>query len=108
MTGSRRWLACGLVLLASATAALAQTYHGGLRGAVREAGGVVPGASVTLTNEATSASRVAQTNHVGEYAFVNVDPGDYTLKVAMQGFKTIENKGIHISTQQFLTLDFTL
>src|SRR5437899_139912 len=108
MTGSRRWLACGLVLLAGAAPALAQTFHGGLRGAVRETGGVVPGASVTLVNEATNASRTAQTNHVGEYAFVNVDPGDYTLKVSMQGFKSIENKGIHIGTQQFLTLDFSL
>ena len=57
MTGSRRWLACGLAVLACATPALAQTFHGGLRGAVREAGGVVPGVTVTLTNEATSVSR---------------------------------------------------
>jgi len=108
MKGSRRGLVYALVMLASATTALAQTYHGGLRGAVREAGGVVPGASVTLTNESTNASRVTQTNHLGEYAFVNVDPGDYSLKVSMQGFKSIDNKGIHIGTQQFLTLDFTL
>ena len=108
MKGSRGGLVYALVLLASATTVLAQTYHGGLRGSVREAGGVVPGASVALTNEATNASRTVQTNHLGEYAFVNVDPGDYTLKVSMQGFKSIENKGIHIGTQQFLTLDFTL
>ena len=108
MTGSRRWLACGLAVLACATPALAQTFHGGLRGAVREAGGVVPGVTVTLTNEATSVSRTTQTNHLGEYAFVTVDPGDYSLKVSMQGFKSIENKGIHIGTQQFLTLDFAL
>jgi trimeric autotransporter adhesin len=108
MTGSRRRLLCGLALLAVATPALSQTFHGGLRGAVREAGAVVPGASVTLTNEATNAGRTTQTNHLGEYAFVNVDPGDYTLKVSMQGFKSIENKGIHIGTQQFLTLDFAL
>ena len=108
MKGSHRWLVYALVLLASATPALAQTFHGGLRGAVREAGGVVPGVTVTLTNEATNASRTVQTNHLGEYAFVNVDPGDYTLKVSMQGFKSVENKGVHIGTQQFLTLDFTL
>ena len=81
MKGSSRWLVFALVLLAVATSALAQTFHGGLRGAVREAGGVVPGAAVSLVNEGTSASRSTQTNHLGEYAFVNVDPGDYTLKV---------------------------
>jgi hypothetical protein len=111
MTGSRSVWVCVLALLAGVAGgvpALAQTFHGGLRGAVREAGAVVPGATVTLTNEGTNASRTTQTNHLGEYAFVNVDPGDYTLKVSMQGFKSIENKGIHIGTQQFLTLDFTL
>lgn len=86
----------------------AQTFHGGLRGAVREAGGVVPGAGVSLVNEATNATRNTTTNQVGEYAFVNVDPGTYTVKVTMQGFKTIENRGIRIGTQQFLTLDFDL
>jgi trimeric autotransporter adhesin len=108
MIVSRRVLPCVLVLLASATPVLAQTFHGGLRGAVREAGGVVPGVTVTLTNEATSVSRTTQTNHLGEFAFVNVDPGDYMLKVSMQGFKTVEDRGIHIGTQQFLTVDIAL
>jgi hypothetical protein len=108
MKGSRGWLVYALVLLAGATPALAQTYHGGLRGAVREAGGVVPGVSVALTNEATNATRTTQTNHLGEYAFVNVEPGTYTLKVSMQGFKTIENRGIRIGTQQFITMDLSL
>src|SRR5439155_3882694 len=40
MKGSRRGLVYALILLlASVTTALAQTYHGGVRGAVREAGG---------------------------------------------------------------------
>ena len=44
----------------------------------------------------------------GEYAFINVDPATYTVKVTMQGFKTVENKGVRIGTQQFVTLDFAL
>jgi ribosomal protein L28 len=75
---------------------------------VREAGGVIPGAAVTLTSEATNIARHTQTNTVGEYAFVNVDPGTYTVRVSTQGFRTIENKGVRIGTQQFVTLDFTL
>src|SRR5688572_13688542 len=104
MTGLRRVMVCALALFAGAAPALAQTFHGGLRGAVSDAGGPVPGVNMTLTNEGTNASRSAQTNQRGQYAFVNVDPGTYTLKVAMQGFKGIESKGIHIGTQQFLTL----
>jgi hypothetical protein len=106
-----RWsirLVAGMLFLAAATSSLAQTYHGGLRGIVREAGGVIPAAAVTLTNEATNAARHTQTNTVGEYAFVNVDPGTYTVRVSTQGFRTLENKGVRIGTQQFVTLDFTL
>jgi hypothetical protein len=97
-----------MLCLTAATSSLAQTFHGGLRGIVREAGGVIPAAAVTLTNEATNIARHTQTNTVGEYAFVNVDPGTYTVRVSTQGFKTIENKGVRIGTQQFVTLDFTL
>ncbi len=104
-----RWRVLATVLFLSAAGPLlAQTFHGGVRGAVREAGGVVPGVSVSLVNEATNASRSTVSNHVGEYAFVNVDPGTYTVKVAMQGFKAIDSRGVRIGTQQFLTLDFNL
>ena len=109
MRVSRRLVACVLALIAAgAVPVLAQTYHGGLRGLVREQGAVVPGAGVDLINEATNVSRHTQTNNVGEYAFINVDPATYTVKVTMQGFKTIENKGVRIGTQQFVTLDFAL
>ena len=44
----------------------------------------------------------------GEYVFANVDPGNYTVKAALQGYKTIDRGGIRIGTQQFLTLDLTM
>jgi len=87
---------------------LAQTYHGGLRGLVREPGGAMPGVGVTLTNQATNVARSTTTNGVGEYAFVNVDPGTYSVKVSMPGFKTVESRSVRVGTQQFVTLDFTL
>ncbi|PYQ38347.1 MAG: TonB-dependent receptor, partial [Acidobacteria bacterium] len=109
MSASRRVVSCVLALIvAGAAPVLAQTFHGGLRGLVREQGAVVPGAGVDLINEATNAARHTQTNSVGEYAFVNVDPGTYTVKVSLLGFKTIENKAVRIGTQQFVTLDFAL
>ena len=98
----------GCVAFAAAVPLLAQTYHGGLRGAVRESGGVVSGALVTMVNEANGTERSTSTNAAGEYAFVQVEPGDYTVKVSMQGFKTIEHKKVHIGTQQFITMDHAL
>ncbi len=103
----RNGLMVGWTVLA-AVPLLAQTYHGGLRGAVRESGGVVPGAQVTMVNEANGTVRSSTTNSAGEYAFVQVELGTYTVKVSMQGFKAIEHKGVRIGTQQVITMDLTL
>mgnify|MGYP002397600223 CR=1 FL=1 len=86
----------------------AQTYQGALRGAVRDAQGVIPGAEVTLINQDTNAQRSAMTNEVGEYAFSSVLPGTYTVRVSLPGFKTEERKGFRIGTQQSAVLDFML
>jgi hypothetical protein len=97
-----------LCTLAIASGAIAQTYQGALRGAVRDAQGLIPGAEVTLINEDTNATRTAMTNEVGEYAFSSVLPGTYTVKVALPGFKTEQRAGFRIGTQQSLVLDFML
>src|SRR6266576_3453199 len=97
-----------LFALASAAGLDAQTYQGALRGAVRDAQGLIPGAEVTLVNEDTNAVRSAMTNEVGEYAFASVLPGPYTVRVSLPGFKTEERKGFRIGTQQSLVLDFML
>jgi hypothetical protein len=101
-------LALGLTLVATATGAGAQTFQGGLRGAVKDAQGVIPGATVMLVNEATNVTRDTVTNESGGYSFPAVDPGTYTVKASVQGFKTFERRGIRIATQTFVTLDITL
>ena len=40
--------------------------------------------------------------------FTNVDPGTFSVKVVLQGYKTIDRGDIRIGTQQFLTLDLTM
>jgi hypothetical protein len=94
------WIAAGF--------AEAQSFQGGIRGAVKDAQGVIPGVTVTLTNEANGVSRDTISNASGEYSFPAIDPSSYTVKAAVQGFKTFERKGIRIGTQQFVTLDITL
>ena len=89
-----------LITLATDDSA-AQTYQGGVRGAVRDAGGVVPGADVALVNEETAVERTTISNAVGEYAFPNVAPGVYTLRASLAGFKTFESRGILVGTQEF-------
>src|SRR5262245_54421883 len=88
--------------------AFGQGFQGGLRGSIKGSGGVVPGVDVTLTNESTSIGRSTTTNERGEYVFAALDPGTYKIKAALQGYKTYEQGGLRIGTQQFLTLDITM
>jgi hypothetical protein len=100
--------AVAAALLCTAVAAGAQTFQGGLRGAVKDSQGVIPGVTVTLINEATGVSRDTVTNDNGEYSFPALDPGVFSIKAAVQGFKTFERRGLRIATQTFVTLDIML
>ena len=104
-------MACGLawmLLLTVSPEVRAQQFTGGLRGAVKDAAGVIPGVAVTLVNEETTAARNMVSNEAGEYLFSAVNPGTYTLRAVLQGFKTFDEKGIRIGTQQFITLDIIM
>ena len=109
--GPRRWLAQAALTVAAvlvAMSAAGQTFQGGVRGLVRDAEGVIPGAEVTLTSDETNASRGVVSNDVGEYVFSGVQPGVYTVKVGLSGFATEERQGLRVGTQQTLVQDFTL
>ncbi|HZR25711.1 MAG TPA: TonB-dependent receptor, partial [Vicinamibacterales bacterium] len=108
----RVWFTCGLltafVALVTAIPANAQSSQGGLRGVVKDAQGVIPGVTVTLTNEANNVARETVTNEVGEYSFPAVEPSTYTVKAGVSGYKTFERRGVRISTQQVVGLDVVL
>src|SRR5437016_5208944 len=105
----RAALLLGALLTAfTASAVYGQGFQGGLRGAVKDPGGVLPGVEVTLTNEQTNIARSTVTNERGEYVFAAVEPGTYKVKVALQGYKTVEQSGIRVGTQTFITLDLTM
>src|SRR4051794_10473462 len=72
----------------------AQSFQGGLRGVVKDPRGVFRGAPVPLVNESNGVSRETVTNGVGEYSFPAIEPALYTVRAAVQGFKTFERKGV--------------
>src|SRR5215813_10927900 len=97
-----------LMLLAFAPTAPAQTATGGVNGNVSDpSGAIVPGATIKLTNEATQVETLSKTNETGNYLFVGVQPGIYTLKVEMAGFRTVEAKGLKVDVSQTVTQNFT-
>jgi hypothetical protein len=86
----------------------AQSYRGGVRGAVKDAGGAtVPGAKVALIDVGTNVARNTVTNDAGEYVFNAVEPADYKVVVEFPGFKKLE-RPVRIGTQEFLTIDIAL
>ena len=97
-----------LLVLTVSSVVFGQGFQGGMRGAVKDSGGVVPGVEVTLTNEQTNISRSTTTNERGEYSFPALDPGSYKIKVSLQGYKTFERGELRIGTQSFIVLDVTL
>ena len=104
-----RWCFLALLFVPLAISnASAQTFTGGVRGVVTDSGGIVPGVTVTLINESNGATRDSVSNEQGLYNFAAVPPGVYTVKAELTGFKTFENKGVRVATQQFVTMDIRL
>jgi trimeric autotransporter adhesin len=102
------WALVAVTLVLNPVSAFAQSSQGGLRGVVKDEQGVIPGVTVTLTNEGTNITRETVTNERGEYSFPAVEPATYTVKCSVQGFRSFERRGIRISTQQFVGLDVVL
>jgi hypothetical protein len=97
-----------IVVIAIAVSALAQTATGSIRGIVSDPSkAIISGAKVTVTNKDTGATRVTQTNSVGEFQFSLLQPGDYEIKVAMQGFKS-HVAPITLQVGESITSDFTM
>ncbi len=94
--------------IAFVTSLQAQSFQGGVRGTVKDSGGVIPGVPLTLVNEQTNVPRETVTNEVGEYSFPALDPGSYTIRATLSGFRTFERKGVAVGTQQFVALDILL
>jgi hypothetical protein len=75
---------------------------------VDEKGSVVPGALVTLTNEATQVALTTSTGTGGTYVFDSIQAGKYTVSVEKQGFKKAVSAGNTANVNQPATVDFTL
>src|SRR5437762_11903535 len=91
MTFYRRVWSCSAVIagvLALAMPAAAQFDRGQISGRVKDAqGGVVPGATVTATNNQTQIASTTVSDGTGFYTFPNLPAGRYTVATELQGFK---------------------
>ena len=98
-----------LLLTLAAIQAGAQATQGSVSGSVKDAAGaVVPGATVTLTHTDEGTSRVAKTNSVGDYRFLDAKPGSYSVVVTAPGFDKWQATGVVLTVRQELRVDVKL
>jgi hypothetical protein len=107
-TRTRSLAALAVVLVAAAllaAGAAAQTVTGSISGTVVDPQkSIVPGATVTIVNEATSDSRTAVTDDQGYFQVTNLQPGNYTARVELTSFRTFERKNIVLSAGERLSI----
>lgn len=100
-----------ILLLATIIPAVlqAQITAGSINGVVHDPSqSAVQGATVTVTNTATSATRSAVTTQDGRYSFSQLMPGDYYITVTGAGFATYKHSNISLQASQALELNVQL
>src|SRR4029453_3108342 len=94
-------LVLGFLVLLSSDFARAQVTTADLVGTIRDSsGGIVPGVTVAVTNEATGVTRTATTGAAGTYIFTSLQPGLYKLTAEIQGFRKVERTGVQLQVNQ--------
>jgi hypothetical protein len=108
------WMIFSAFLLLLALAAdpprlAAQIDAGRVTGTVRDqSGALVPGATVTLTNEDTNVIATVPTTSRGTYVFDVVRVGRYSIQVEHAGFERFVTNDIDVHVQQDANIDATL
>ena len=96
-----------LLLVAVAVPASAQSLTGTVSGTVKdEQGGALPGVTVTLTGK--TGAKTTTTGTAGEYRFVALDPGTYSVLTGMTGFSARRQDNIVVNVGKDVAVDFTL
>ena len=94
-------------LFVSALPAAAQIQGGSISGVIKDdQGGVLPG--VTVTAQGLDATQSFTTESSGEYRFLNLAPGPYTVTAALPGFTTLVRENIIVAVGKSVELPITL
>jgi Carboxypeptidase regulatory-like domain len=75
---------------------------------VDSSGAVLTAAAVTATNVETKAMRTGLTNGAGRYLFSQVNPGNYIVAVAVNGWTEQRSRPLEVDLGRTATLNFTM
>src|SRR5258706_5782889 len=105
----KRWLTVLGLCLVCSTLVSAQSTGGRILGRISDpSGAVLASVAVTATNEATGVKRDTKTNASGDYVFLEVPVGTYTLSFDLSGFKTNVRKNVVLDVNQVITLNMSM
>jgi len=94
-TFARRIVCAFLLVVLGAGIVVGQIATSSLRGAITDPkGSSVPGAEVTLTSTERGVTLTTKTDRDGQYQFLEVRPGTYTLEVSAAGFSRIKENNL--------------
>ena len=102
--------ACSVVLLATMPiAGHAQLSSASVTGLVQDSSGaILPAAKVTLRNTDTGVVRTTVSNGAGNYTFLNVPPGRYTMLFTAEHFNSEDVAPFELTVNQTLSLNGSL
>jgi carboxypeptidase family protein len=87
----------------------AQQETATITGTVRDqSGGVVPRATVTVTNVQTNISVKTESDDAGSYVIPSLRPGEYSVSAESSGFPKIIRTGVTLQVAQVARIDMTL
>jgi Carboxypeptidase regulatory-like domain len=97
------------ILLFPAVPSFAQRSTATIRGTVRDSTqAVLPGATVTATNDETGLVRSSPANASGVYSLPDLPIGHYKVDAELQGFKKASRTGVILRVADDFAIDFEL
>jgi hypothetical protein len=97
------------ILCLAAGMALPQVDTGRIQGTIKDStGSTVPGARVSITQEATGLRLQTETRVDGTYIFTPIRIGTYTIEIEASGFQKARRSGVEVNIQQQVVVDFSL
>ena len=86
--------------------ARADELYGSIRGSVADqSGALIPDAKITVTNVGTGLNRTVASAKDGEFAFLQLPVGDYSVRIEKSGFRIYTATGIHLDVNQVYALN---
>lgn len=104
----KRVLLAILTICLFTLSALAQSNTGRLVGTVSDPSGVIPGATVVITDNQTGKERTIISSDEGSFSVPQLDPGVYTVKITAEGHKTFTASEVKIDVGRDYSLNATM